>query len=557
MRTLVLLFITTGYFYTYGQYKEIEVKSEVKEVIIYLQGAQETRIAKVNLPEGNSTLVFKGLPSHVNPASIQLKGVNEFTILSVNFRQNFLAENKNSAHIQLLTDSLAILKKKLRETEIEKSILNEEKSMFQSNRKLSADDNLDIESLTEIGEIYRERIHKIELNLIELNKKTELLQKDINKYSKTLNALRPEENMANGEVLVSINAKNKISTTVYLSYITNLASWMPFYDIRSNEAEGPVSIIFKANVKQFTGTDWNNVKITLSTANPDLLNNIPDVPVWFVDYYYGNNQFKYLQQKSGYEKNAPPKQTYKKLEEENHKDTKPNAISNVSIPLIEEAANNGNTYSWSPNTSIVNNIVTNEYEIKTPYSIPADAMDYIVEIGKYDFPAQYKYIAIPKINEDAYLIARITGWFEYNLLPAESNIYYKGTYVGKAFLDTETTNDTLEVSMGIDESVVVKRKQTNIQNSRSINGNTRKKNDTFEISLRNNKGNSIIIEIEDQIPISKQKEIVVETGETSKAEYNKDTGKLKWIIDLAPSSTHTIKFDYTVKYPKNYFIPNL
>lgn len=534
-----------------GQYKEIEVNSTVTEVIVYLQGAQETRMAKVTIPEGNSTLLFKGLPSHVNPASIQLTGVNQFTILSANFRQNFLAEDKNSKRIQILTDSLNILQRKQREIETEKNILNEEKSMLQSNHKLSADDNLDIENLIEIGDIYRERMLKIEMKLIELNKKNEQLQKEINLHKKTLSLLNPEQNTANGEALISVNSKSNIHTTVYLTYVTNLASWMPFYDIRSSEAEGPISITYKARVKQFTGTDWKNVKITLSTANPDLLNNIPDVPVWYVDYYYGNNQAKYEQQKSMYQQYAPAKQSNKPIDEEN------NAAETKAISNISGVTMSSGSLITNLNATNLNNTITIEYEIKNPYSIPADAMDYVVEIGKYDFPASYKYIAIPKLNEEAYLIARITGWFEYNLLPAESNIYFKGTYVGKAFLDTETTSDTLEVSMGIDESVVVKRKQTNILSSRSVIGNTRKKNDEFEINIRNNKRTNISIEIEDQIPISKQKEIVVETGELSKAEYNKETGKLKWKIDLAPSSNYLIKFGYTVKYPKSYYITNL
>ncbi|HRJ36820.1 MAG TPA: DUF4139 domain-containing protein, partial [Flavobacteriales bacterium] len=151
----------------------------------------------------------------------------------------------------------------------------------------------------------------------------------------------------------------------------------------------------------------------------------------------------------------------------------------------------------------------------------------------------------------------ITGWNEYSLLPANSNIYFRGTFIGKSYLQTNTTKDTLELSLGADDGVIVQRKNVSEMQSKSATGNTKKKQEDFEITIRNTKSIAIEIEIEDQIPLSVQKEITVDVLEISGAEYNKENGKLIWKLSVPPGETKKLKLSYVVKYPKNYVIGNL
>ena len=79
----------------------------------------------------------------------------------------------------------------------------------------------------------------------------------------------------------------------------------------------------------------------------------------------------------------------------------------------------------------------------------------------------------------------------------------------------------------------------------------------LQVSIRNTKNIPITILLQDQIPISKTKEIEITTVETSNAKYHESTGKLEWKITLSPGETKSVEFKYQVKYPKSKTIRNL
>jgi len=136
-------------------------------------------------------------------------------------------------------------------------------------------------------------------------------------------------------------------------------------------------------------------------------------------------------------------------------------------------------------------------------------------------------------------------------------VYYKGTFIGKSFIDPNTLNDTLELSMGRDNNVIVERKKVDDYSKTTVAGSNKKTQLGLKVTIRNNKPTPITIRLEDQIPISKRKEIVVDAINTGDAEYDEKTGKLLWIITLQPGETTVKEFRYSVKYPKDKTIPNL
>lgn len=533
MRSLFFIFCLSSSL-AFAQNEEVEVKSKVREVVLYPNGVQETRLAKVNIPSGNSILKFTRLPNNINPNSIQVKGVNSFTILSVNYNQNYVLNEEEDPALTRLNDSLRELQEQADFLNQMINVLNEEKNMFRANRKLVNNKGLIVDDLKEISEYVADRIHAIDLSLIHLSKDNQELQEKIKAVNNQLIIEKNGRNKATGEISVNISSKLKSSGDVQLTYLTFNAGWSPFYDIRANEVGGPVAVSYKAHVYQQTGNDWENVKLTLSTSQPHISNSKPVIPVWYIDFYY------------------PGRYDY-------YNGNNVNAVSNTVFAVEEKAKEVSNgTYSWNTPVNTINQTAINtQFEISSPYSIPSDGVQYVVEIGAYEFKADYSYSSVPKMAEDAFLLAGITNWYGYSFLPASSNIYYKGTYVGKSYLNTATTKDTLELSMGVDESVIIQRKNISDVASKSITGGSKKQEEKFEISIRNTKSVAIEILVEDQVPVSKQKEITVDVTETSEAVYDKDSGKLKWKIKLEPGETKKINFSYTVKYPKNFVIDNL
>ena len=192
-----------------------------------------------------------------------------------------------------------------------------------------------------------------------------------------------------------------------------------------------------------------------------------------------------------------------------------------------------------------------EFDIKTEYTIPSDAKPYIIDVTTYNLPASYKYFSIPKADKSAFMLARITGWEELELVAGPANVYMGGTYVGQSYINTKSTNDTLDLSVGRDNKIMVSRTQLKDFNTEKVIGNNKKSTYSYEIVVKNNRKSAITIDVEDQLPVSQSSDITVESIELSKGELNPLTGKIKWKLTIEPGEAKKINLAFSIKYPRN------
>jgi uncharacterized protein (TIGR02231 family) len=201
--------------------------------------------------------------------------------------------------------------------------------------------------------------------------------------------------------------------------------------------------------------------------------------------------------------------------------------------------------------------ISTTFDIELPYTIPNDGKQHMVAIKKYELAASYRYYAAPKLDKDVFLQAQVTNWEDLNLIPGKSSIFFEGTYVGEGYIDVRNTTDTLTFSLGRDKKIVVKREQDKkLRSVKSIGSNV-KESFAYTINVRNTRKDNIDLVLQDQMPVSNDKDIMVEDKETSAAELNETTGMMLWKMQLKPNDQGTAKFGYTVKYPKGKQINNL
>lgn len=195
-------------------------------------------------------------------------------------------------------------------------------------------------------------------------------------------------------------------------------------------------------------------------------------------------------------------------------------------------------------------ITNTRFEIKEKYTIKSNAEITAIEVDNFELPATYQYYAAPELNENVFLTATIKSWEKFDLLTGEANIYFEGSYAGKSVINPQATADSLNISLGIDPNIIVKREKLENFKSKSFLGGTRIVDKGYKIEVKNNKKTAITILVEDRIPISENKEIKVEEIETGSSEYNDKTGIMRWKIELQPNGSEKKEFTYTVKYPK-------
>lgn len=202
-------------------------------------------------------------------------------------------------------------------------------------------------------------------------------------------------------------------------------------------------------------------------------------------------------------------------------------------------------------TSFVENQTTVEIQVAEPYSIKTNGERTLVDLKTYEIPANYQYTAIPKLDKDVFLIAELADWSKYSLLEGESNLYFEDGFVGRSILNAAALQDTLQISMGRDRSIVMQREKVDqFSKKRTIGANVTE-NRGYEITLKNNKSQAVTLQIKDQIPVSVNSNIEVTPGELSGGLLDPLTGIVTWEITLPPGAQQKLALQYEVKYPKS------
>ena len=214
----------------------------------------------------------------------------------------------------------------------------------------------------------------------------------------------------------------------------------------------------------------------------------------------------------------------------------------------QEQSANSNGYNSTVTTIVQKKDLRVEYSIASKMTIPTDGMDHRVSISTYDLNASYEYHVIPKMDPSVYLAAQVTGWEKLNLMSGESNIYFDGTFMGKSYLDVNSTKDTLSFSFGKDNKISIDRTRIKEKSKSRTIGNRQKFDITWEIKIKNNGGALIPLIIKDQFPISNTEDIKVKHGSFDKGILDEKTSIITWSFLNGITGTQTLNFDYSVDY---------
>jgi len=513
------------------------VKSEIKEVTVFISGAQVTRSGSVNIGAGTTEIVFEDLSQNISPTSIQASGKGDFTILSVVHQLNYLKSQVKSKEQIVLEDSLERYQQQLEYQKGLQSVYNQESNMIIANQSLGGSNvGVKVQDIKDAADFFRNRLSEIKMKQIEIAAQIKKLNEKIANTNNQLQSLNAKMNIPSSEIVVTVNAKAAVQAGVTINYLVTTAGWTPSYDLRAIDVNNPISLNYKANVYQSSGEDWKNVKLTLSTGNPNQSGSKPYLSPWYLSFYVPYN-YNQNYKASAYNAQAPQAARAESAKEE----------ASDELQSVVVVAGSSADY-----TQVVENQTSVEFEISIPYTIVSDSKQHAVDIQTYSLPAKYEYYCAPKIDRDAFLLAKVTGWDQYNLLSGEINLFYEGTYVGKSYIETRTAKDTLDISLGRDKNIAVTRIKLKDFSSSAFVGLNKKELTAWEINVKNKKKQDISIVIEDQFPITTEKDIEVERLEMTGGKYNEDTGIVSWNLTIKPGeSVKNLVMKYSVKYPKN------
>jgi uncharacterized protein (TIGR02231 family) len=419
---------------------------------------------------------------------------------------------------------------KLQQSRNRIAVLNETQNLLLANKSIGgANNGVLADELEPMVEYFIKKLAELKQEHLEETNKERKINEQLIRLQQQLQVIKSKSDQPTGNIIVRLNAGTRGMAGFEFSYVINNAvSWYAFYDLKAKDTKSPFELVYKAKVNQNSGEDWNQVRISLSTGNPSIGNEKPTLYPWMLNFY----------QPVVYQKGATRGQDM------------PMAAPVMQEMVIAAGAKEQEDMKAIP-VVMNQNALNATFEILTPYTIPSDGQEYQVEIQKYEMKAEYNYVAIPKLDADAFLTAKITGWEDLSLSPGGANIYFDGAYVGESFINPAASNDTLEISLGRDKRIVVKRETLKDLSGNKLFGGNKERSLSYDITVKNGKKEAISLLLLDQVPVSMQKDIEVKTEELSGAEYNTETGEIKWKLQLPAGETMKKRLSFKVKYPKD------
>lgn len=600
---------------SFGQIKTKTIDSKIEKIIVYAEGAQVSRKASATFEKGKTELVFQGISPFLDKESLKVKGKGDFTILSVINQSNFLLSQEKRDEVQKIERKKKdFLVQKNLESNVLK-ILNNEETILSKNQEIGGNNSgLKTVDLKDAVNFHRERLITLVKERTIAEEKIVKIDSVINTLDLQLKALNNSLENATSEIIVTISSSKYINNAEFnIDYYVSKAGWFANYDLRVKDINSPVDLQFRANIFQQTGENWKDVKMSISNGNPTENSIAPELSPWYLKYGYqalaSNNYNQNANVKTygplignkitgvvsdelgpiagvnvvvkgttigtttdfdGQYSLSVPKNAILEFSYVGYGNQEVNVNSNridvsmvatqleevvvTALGIKKNKRNKEESDSIELETEINYQPTTVTYDIKNPFTVMSDGKTYTAEIINYEIPASYEYLSVPKIDPSAYLTAKITDWQELNLSSGEMNLYFEDAYLGKSLLDLNSATDTLSVSLGKDKGIYVERKKLKEFTSKKFLSNAKREARAFETIVKNNKPYAIEIKILDQLPISTNKEIVIEDEEHNGGKLEEKTKIITWDLKLDSKENKTLQTKYIVKYPKGKYI---
>lgn len=502
-------------------FSQIKVKSNIEAITVYKNGTKIMRTVSVKLPSGESTLQIWDIEyiHFINSLNLETE-TNGVEILEVlPNKVSYLEKPEQTAafkELQLLQsqgqDSLNWLKEEIYVVEAAEKLLNE-------NRKLgSANESLKVADISLLSEVYKEELLTIRRNLYRIKQQKKTLETRQNARQAQIRTLQNNKSERVNYLEVRLLSQRAISANFVFSFLSNKGSWEAVYDIRSSSVGAPLAVNYRAKVKNNTTKDWENVTLSLSTSRPSHDQTQPNFEPLFARF----PRYQY--------------DTVVTFDPEAYEE---------QVQVVKTMEGNYDKY-----TEVKRNPVGFEFQVNKKQSVAADGQARFVSVRKFEMPANYQYWTYPRKKESVFLLAKVTNYGQYDFVAGTANVFFDNAFIGRTQIRNRTVSDTLQLSLGIAQNVIVER-QVQDFNASKIIGNSQKETFSYDIKLRNNQQENIEIQVIDQIPISTDKAIEIEVLKNDKGQVNKKNGRINWMISLPPNSSKDIEFSYRMKSPKD------
>ena len=630
MKAKIMMMLVALMMVTAANGENKKVTATLKHVTVFTNGAQVERTHSANLLAGEQVITFTGFSPYTDVKSMQIKARGKLTVLGINYRTIHPDSLQRIKQLREAEKQVKLTDDKERELKAQLEVINAQLELVKTNCSTSSRTAVTpLANIKELNNYYAQETLELKKKAIAIDQELAKLTEIREKQEKTVDSIAHLKLKSIIEADLKLQLPQAGKVEFDLTYYVKNAGWYPTYDIRSDGLGQPLQLSYKAHMFQKTKEDWNNIPVTLSSANPNLSNIAPELRTYWLNYGKqaprydkelsidggvsgivldeegepligcsvmvvgtglgtvtdidgrysialprGKDQLKFsyvgfLSQTHSVNSsilNVKMKEDESSLQEvvvvgygvskkgKGKSSRKQESVSKDLKGIIPGTAVSKDTEMPESDLIAVNEQKAQfgyEFDIKQPLTLFSDGKTTTTEIARYQLPATYQYLGIPRADKDAFLVADATDWQKHSLLEGEANVYFENSFIGKTILDPTVANDTLHFSLGRDKGIRIQRTKVSARSTRRLLASSQEQNMTWRITVKNTRQEAVSLTLQDQIPVSENSNITVTTEELSGGQLDKSTGFILWQLQLQPNEQREFIVQYRVKYPKN------
>ncbi|MCG8528617.1 MAG: DUF4139 domain-containing protein [Opitutales bacterium] len=520
------------------------VDSKLDSVRIYPQSAEVTRLLTVEVPQGESEFKLVDFPNSMNLDTVRFKVIQADSTVLVRDVTGSFRKGDLENHPELVAVREVGKGDQLKVDEIKRAISKIDRRLKFADKILESfadnygeqDENLpDLDQIEQTWGFYAGIEDDIAPKKQELKEQLEDAEQVLDEWVEKYEELKQKLQQRQQILTVRVESAAAQTAEVELSYVVGNCYWNPVYEARALPSEGKLDLRYQASISQNSGEDWEDVKVSLSTAQPNRSGDVPELyPIRL------------------YEIKPHPRKAMKAQDQDVYELT-PLAVQ--SAPGYEGSATLAGTRL---RTEFQSSYSSFEAKLPKPISLESGVEDQKVLIQESSFVADYWTEVVPRINTDAYLMAEVVNPFEMPMLGGSSLLFVDGIMMGRSHVDETPVGEKIELSLGVDELVTVERETGKLdEGNRGFLGKSTKITRQYFTEVTNLRSKIHRVVVKDQVPISEHEKISVKTLAPAEEEvvFEENKGIFSWDLNLESNEIRKLETRFEVSFPEDWQIP--
>lgn len=510
--------------------------STITSSTVFKDRARVSRLQRVKLEAGAHKVEFGDLPLSLLAASLRAsgKGTAKAKLLGVTSRQEQFVETPAEAarelenQIQKIEDSDAELLAKIGVLEKERVSLDALAAQSEMWARGIALRNRNPKEQGDVFDFISERQNKINDQRLKIERERRDLAKELDQLRRELKGAQSARPKQRYVATVEVEVSQAGDLDVELTYMVTGAGWSPLYDLRLKDAF--LEVTYLAQVTQNTGEDWNNVALTLSTAQPSLSLTIPEMDAWYISQRYP----------------APPAPQALKA-----KGAPVRSVAPAPAPMMMKDEVPEAFALETESATVSESGVSLSYSLSSRADVPGNNDPRKVVIASFNLKPNFDYVTAPKIEPVCFRRAKVKNESAYSMLKGNAQLFEGDDYLGATTLEFVAPNQEFELALGADERLRVERELTLREVDKNFMGDKRRIHYGYKIEIENLRDAAQTIFVRDHIPVPRDEQIKVKLEASEpKASEQSDLNQLEWKITLNANSKQVIKYEFSVEHPK-------